>query len=243
MSAEKLLSESYGLLATVVKEAYEGADKDSLRQAFAYRHGLTILRLAEDAIHLEAEQRNHSSPLVVRSMLESLFNLVASVKNPQFAAEKVCWEINDEIRRIKKWLNDGNELDETVKQLLEVANRLRKDYGITAEPDWSTLNCAKAAELEQHYRTDYFLFSKKVHSTTSGMISADAQLGRGYTLKTISFVLICSSVYLVQLVKTKTPQKHIDEGTKLLNDLTRLIGDGAFRHLDEKLASDIPLGE
>jgi hypothetical protein len=235
MSAEKLIKESYNLLATVIEEAYDGAEEGNFRQAFVYRHGLTILHLAEDAIHLEAERKCHSSPLVVRSMLESLFNLVAGVKDPKFAAEKVCWEIEDEVKRIQKWMNNGDELDETIKQLQGLARTIKKDHGISSNRSWTTLDCAKAADLDKHYRTDYFLFSKKVHSTTSGMISAEAEFGRGYILRTISFVLLCASVHLVQLIQTKTSQKHVDSGTTLLEDLARLIGDGAFRKLDETL--------
>jgi hypothetical protein len=237
MSPEKAITESYNLLATVIEEAYVGAEDGNLRDAFVYRHGLTILRLAEDAIYLEAERKCHSSPLVVRSMLESLFNLVAGVKNPNFAAEKVCWEIEDEVKRIGKWANKRPDMDETVKELQNLARKVRKDHGITTTRNLTTLDCANAAGLDQQYRMEYFLFSKKVHATTSGMISAEAQIGRGHIMETVCFVLVCASGHIIQLIHTKTPQDHIGRAARLLESLTELSGAGAFRELDEALGS------
>jgi hypothetical protein len=235
ISAETTVKDSYNLLAMVIDEAYAGAEEGNLREAFVYRHGLTILRLAEDAIHLEGERKCHSSPIVVRSMLESLFNLVAGVKHPAFAAEKICWEIEDEIKRIGKWLNCGADLSGTVRELQSLSGTLRTAHGITKIRNWTTLDCAMAAELDQHYRTEYFLFSKKVHATQSGMISSEAEVGRGHILQTICFVLVCAAVHIAQLIQTKTPQKHVDNGTQLLQRLCDLVRVGVFRTLDADL--------
>jgi hypothetical protein len=235
-TAAKVIDQSYNLLATVMEEAYAGAQEDNLREAFVYRHGLTILRLGEDAIHLEAERKCHSSPIVVRSMLESLFNLVAGVKHANFAAEKVCWEIEEEVKRITKWLKPGASLNETIADLQNLGRTLKKTHGISNVRCWNTLNCAAAAELDQQYRTEYFLFSKKVHATQSGMISAEAEVGRGQVLQAICFVLICAAVHIVQLIRTNKPQEHIVHGTDLLEELNTLTRSGFFRDLGHGLA-------
>ncbi|HEY5915262.1 MAG TPA: hypothetical protein VJA21_32105 [Verrucomicrobiae bacterium] len=186
-------------------------------------------------MHLEAERKCHSSPIVVRSMLESLFNLVAAVKHTPFAAEKVCWEIEDEIKRIGKWLDSGADLDGTIAELQNLAGKLRRAHGITKTLNWTTLDCAMAAKLDQHYRTEYFLFSKNVHATQSGMISSEAEIGRGHVLQAICFVLVCAAGHIAQLIHTKDPQTHVDNGTQLLQRLCDLVRTGVFRRLDEEL--------
>jgi hypothetical protein len=239
ISPEELLKEIYGLLAQILEEAFAECKQDELRQAFVYRHGLTILRLAEDALHLEAERRCYSSPIIVRCMLECLFNLVAAAKQPHFAREKVCWEVENEITRIGKWIAGPADMQDTVKRLQSLAQSLRKQNHIPANLNWNTLACADTAGLGQQYRREYFLFSKNVHATTSGMISSEKDLCRGHVLQTIAFVVVCASGHIVQLLPTKNPQGHVDRAAELMENLTSAVRAGGFQGLDDSLSKSL----
>lgn len=231
MNPEQISNQSYGLLLRVLEQVYAAHEKGDLRQAFIYRHAQTILRLSEDVFHLEAEQRCYSSAIVVRAMLESLFNLAAAVKCPEFAAQKVIWEAEDEVKRIKKWMGDDG-LKDTVETLENFAQSLRRDHRVTSISNWNTFKCAEAAALDEHYRGAYFLFSKNAHGNTSGMLGAENGITRGQVFQTVVFVLLCATAHVVQILPTKQPQRHLNRATNLLEKLSKLVERGEFRKLN-----------
>ena len=235
MTSERIAIESYNLLLRVLTQVFALHEKGNLRHAFIYRHAQTILRLGEDLFHLEAERRSYSSPIVVRVMLECLFNLAAAVKKEEFAAEKLIWEAEDEARRIQKWLGgDSPCLKETIETLTNWAASIRKQHNVTTNVNWNTLACAEAAELDDHYRQEYFVFSKKTHATTSGMLSSEKNVGRGFILETTVFILLCAAGHVVQVLPTKSPQRHMNRCTKLTKSLCAAVERKAFQKLDDE---------
>lgn len=233
MTRERIAKESYQLLLRILNQAFARREENNVRQAFIYRHGQTVLRLSEDIFFLEGDGRCYSSPIVIRVMLESLFNLVSAVKHEHFAAEKLIWEAEDELRRIEKWLVDEEEsMKETIETLHAFASSFRKQNNITGKLNWNTLACAQAAELNHHYRYDYFVFSKNVHAATSGIISSETGFGRGRVLQTAIFVILAATGHVVQALPTKTPQLHLNRSTKLMKELCRAIERQEFKEPD-----------
>ena len=88
------------------------------------------------------------------------------------------------------------------------------------------------AELGNLYRREYFLFSKRTHATTSGLISMESGISRGHVLKTVVYILIATAANLVQAVPTDTPQKHVDRASELIAILTDMVSRGAFEDLN-----------
>jgi hypothetical protein len=236
----KLAEESLALLTRVLEEAYQRAPENDLRGAFIYRHARNISDLGDDVLALELEERSGASRIVVRPMIESLFRLVAAIKNPAFAAEKLVAELEDEVERIRNWIavdrsNDfQSEIGETISLLIEYAQRLRRQHSITTRNGWNVFAAASAAELDWHYARDCYLYSKYVHSTISGIISQEYQVGRGHILQTAIFVILSAVGHAVQGIETDTPQAHIDQATRLLGVAIQLTQDGAFR--DDEVA-------
>jgi hypothetical protein len=229
MTPEQISEESRGLLSCVLNEAYLRYEQGNLRQAFISRHARTILCMSNDVFLLEANQMCCSSAIIVRSMLEGLFNLVAAVKKPHFVPEKLVWEIEDEVDRVRKWIKAE---EETAKELENLAQSLRQQNQIPPKLNWNTYQCAEAAELGNLYRREYFLFSKRTHATTSGLISMESGISRGHVLKTVVYILIATAANLVQAVPTDTPQKHVDRASELIAILTDMVSRGAFEDLN-----------
>ena len=50
----------------------------------------------------------------------------------------------------------------------------------------------------------------------SGIIAQEYQVVRGIVLQAVVFVVLSAVADLVQVVKTRTPQQHVDEAAKLL---------------------------
>jgi hypothetical protein len=245
MNAENLAQECFRILQVALEDAFAENKKSDERIAFVYRHAVTIQRLAEDVIHLEATGHHYSSAIIVRSILECLFNLVAAVEHPNFAVEKLVWEMDKEVKNIHKWIkttgDDPNAFDETIKSLESLASSLRQRYNILTPLNWNAFECAKAADLADEYRREYFIYSKAVHATTSGIVSRENRVGHGHIIQTVLYALLHATGNMVQVVPTKNAQGYIDTAADLIGELTELIKAGHFRNLDK--AQQIPSAE
>jgi hypothetical protein len=235
MTPLELAEHSLALITRILEEAYERASEGDLRAAFIYRHTRNICDLGEDILVLELENRSSAARIVIRSMLESLFRLVAAVKEADYASEKLIAELEDEVERIRNWIavdryfDFGDEMRETIEGLADYAEKLRREYKVASQKRWSVFDTAKIAELDWQYARDYFLYSKYVHATISGIISQEYQIGRGHILQTTIFTVLEAVGHAVQIIETATPQAHIDEATRLMGIGIDLVNQGAFR--------------
>jgi hypothetical protein len=92
----ELAERSLRLLGQIIDQAHEGIP-DKLDFAsppeFIYLHARNIRALGKDVLALEAQTQSRGSRILVRSMSESLFALVAAAKDPEFPASKVIAEL------------------------------------------------------------------------------------------------------------------------------------------------------
>ncbi|MCI0744712.1 MAG: DUF5677 domain-containing protein [Verrucomicrobia subdivision 3 bacterium] len=231
MKIERIIEQSFGLLGKVLNESIALKSGEDFRNAFVYRHARNIYQLGQDVTCLLDSGHLDSCPIVVRVMLESLFKLVAAVKKPEAAAQIVLSEVEDDLGRIKTWL-DPMGCAPAITRLSDFSKRLRTEHGITSNKKWNTLACAEAADLGTNYRHEYFHFSGHTHATTGGIISQELEGGRGHVLQTLLFIVVCAVGHAVQTIQTHTPQQHIDESARLLKELLKLVEKGAFQELD-----------
>lgn len=157
MTLENFAQQCFQLLQLALEDAHQLNQKSDERTAFVYRHAQLIRRLGEDAWHLETTGRRYSSPIVARSVLESLFSLIAAVERPEFAVEKLLWEAEDEITRIKKWIPTGGtgKRDAWIAQIESLSQDLKQKYNILRVRKWDAYACADAAQWNDEYRLDY----------------------------------------------------------------------------------------
>lgn len=229
MELGQIAEHSFGLLGQVLDESIAMQNGEDIRRAFVYRHARHIYQLGRDVIVLLESSRLDSCPVIVRAMLESPFKLVAAVKRPEAAVGILISE--DDLGRITKWL-DRATCAPAISVLSNFAQRLRIKYQITSLEKWNTLACAEAAELGELYRGEYFHFSAHAHATTGGIILQEVSFGAGQVLKTTLAVVLSATGHAVQIVTTKSPQKHIDKSATLLRRVISLIESGDFRKLD-----------
>src|SRR5881397_1168707 len=85
MELDHIAEQSFGLLGQVLDESIALKDGEDIRKALVHRHARNIYRLGRDVIVLLESSRLDSCPLIVRAMLESLFKLVAAVKQTEAA--------------------------------------------------------------------------------------------------------------------------------------------------------------
>ena len=173
--------------------------------------------------------RIESCQVIVRAMLESLFKLIAAVKQPEAALQIFISELEADAERMK--LLNPTECAPGVECFEKLATKLRKEHNVTSEKIWSTFACADAAELIDKYRGEYFIFSGRAHASTGGIILEEGKIGAGCALQTLLFIVIYASGGFVQVIQTKTPQRHIDESARLLNKLLELMEADLFKEV------------
>lgn len=236
MTPFDLARASLDLLNKELRESYEiGWKENDIRSAFIYRHARNISDLADDVFALESYNRCSGSRIIIRPMLESLFSLVAAIKLVDFAHEKIAYELKEEIRRINNWIEtDGSgeaktDLQETVDLLSALELTIRTNIGNTQPRKWLVYDVAKAADLGWNYSREYFLYSKYIHATSSGIITQEHEILRGHTMQTAIYIVLAVAGFTPQGIQTKTPQSHIDESSRLLKCGLELMESGIFK--------------
>jgi hypothetical protein len=231
MKLDQIVEKTFRLMGQILDESISLKNGVNIRDAFVYRHARNIYQLGNDIVFLLESNRLDSCPIIVRSMLESLFKLVASVKEPNAAVQILISEVEDDISRITKWL-DPVACAPAIRDLTEFTQRLRREYHITSTKKWTALACAEAAELGEQYRGEYFHFSGHTHATTGGILLQENLFGAGQVLQVMLSTLLTAAAHAVQAIPTKSPQNCIDESTKLLKQVIRLMETGGFRQLN-----------
>lgn len=230
---DEVINESFDLLGKVLAESNSfGLDSD-YRLAFIYRHARHIYHLGHGVIFLLKSGRLDSCPVIVRAMLESLFKLIAAIKQSEAAVQILITEVEADVERMK--LLNPITCAPGIKVGGEFAAKLRKEYNVISKKKWTTFECADAAELVDKYRGDYFVFSGRSHATTGGIMTQERRVGVGHALHTLLFIVMYASGGFAQVVLTKTPQQLVDESARLMMKLVALGDSGIFDELDRDL--------
>jgi hypothetical protein len=228
-----VIEESFSLLGKVLDESNSFNRESNYRDAFICRHARSINSLGQDVLFLLESGRLDSCQCIVRSVLESLFKLVAAVKQSDAAIQILISEVEADAERMR--LLDPIECAPGIAYIENFAAELRREHKIISKKKWSVFECASAADLVDKYRGEYFVFSGRVHANIGGIIMQENKIGAGQALQTLLFVVIYAAGGFVQIIQTKTPQAHIDESARLINRLLDLMKSGIFKELDVDL--------
>lgn len=232
MQVVDVAKQSFHLLDKIGKEAFSLKSDNNFREAFIYRHTRNIHELGADVVHLMATRRLASCPVIIRAMFESLFKLVTAVKQPQAAIEIFIYEIEEDRKRIEKWL-DPIQCAQAINIYSQYAQQLRQENQVASNKKWNTEACAAAAEMSEKYRGEYFLFSAHAHASTSGIITQEMKANKGFIYQTLLFIVLYATGHAPQVIPTKSPQQNIDETAKLMIELVRLMESGIFDEMNE----------
>lgn len=185
--------------------------------AFIYLHARNICELGDDVLALEAAKRTRASRISVRPMLESLFSLVAAVKDPTFPARKVVAEQEDEIERFKVWTEEDQLLEFQGK--LEEAKRqvrdLRREHAITQKKKWNARETAQEAGLDWHYRRDYFSCSGNIHSKAGSLMFYERQFDSELSLISVVSIFLTTVHQIGPTLESAMSLAQIEEKTRL----------------------------
>jgi len=237
MKPYELAEQSYDLLKNVLFEVYEKRapdglpdDYSNLRHAFIYRHGRNVQGIARDVFFLYSHERYSAAQIAVRSMIESMFCVVASQKVPSFPEEKAIAECVKMIEKVEKLAKTtGEDLSDCVKDYTDLATKIRNQFNVTTNRQWNVFDTAQAGKLQGHYNGQYFLHCGYVHATLTGIISQENNVTLGVSYQSAIAAVIITAGHLAMCLPTDDPQAHVDESARLLGELTKLLQQGVFR--------------
>jgi hypothetical protein len=190
MTYPELTKQSLALLRRILGQARDRIPQEDPRWTFIFRHGRNICELGDDVLALEAQNRSRASRILVRPMLESLFNFAAAINNRDFAAEKYVAELEDQTERLKKWIaqDQPGTFEAEIDEAEHRARETRHEYSIQTQNKWSVFCTAKEAGLAFHYGRTYAVLSQHIHSANSGLITTELELNRELVLKSVIFI-------------------------------------------------------
>jgi len=232
MTLSELTKQGLALLRQIIGQAYDQIPQEDLRSAiisrsrFIYLHARNICDLGDDVLALEEQNRTRASQILVRPMLESLFNLAAAVKKAEFATEKCVAEYEDEIKRIKRWIAAVGSSDQS-QALIEEAERracgARREYSVTTNNEWNIFCTAKAAELDDQYLSSYFVYSRHIHSTIIWLKTSELPFDRELVFHAAVYIVLLTANHIVPTIETPASQALINETARLWRAANKLI--------------------
>ena len=225
---EKFLSEGYEETAKTVKDL---ARIEDLRMAFAYRHARNIHDLGHDVRTLTEGNRFVGARMILRTMLESLFQLGAALKSGEFASEKVVAECEHNVKWIQKWvefttLNGGVlDMNEARDAYASMSAKIQREHVVAGTRKWNVFQISQLAGMEEDYLSLYALGSSYSHASIGGIISQENSVGGAFfQLQTVRIVLTAVG-YGVQIVPTKNGQWIMDRTADMLGELQEHLAE------------------
>jgi uncharacterized protein DUF5677 len=197
MTLLQVTKQSVALLRRILEQERDRFAKEdflltSSPPAFIYLHARNICELGDDVVALEAGNRSRAARILMRPMLESLFSLLAAVKDPSFPARKIVAEQEDEIERIKIWSEEDHEHDfgDKFQEAKQQICDLRRKPSITEKKKWNARETAGKAALGWHYKGDYFSSSGNIYSKAACLMFYELQLDSEISLISTVFIVL-----------------------------------------------------
>ena len=224
------------LLYRSLQAAFDAQDPNDVvfREVFIYRHARNISDLAEDCLLLAHSDRWAGAAILVRCITESLFSLAAAFDVPEFAAQKVVAETDYEVRKLAEWevgtdAKEQKSWSAMLGDLKAFKRLLRQKYGAKGDNQWTVIDTAKAAKLEEEYAQTYFLYSRHVHATFYGVALQEKVMTVGHILQMVSLTTVRAISYLLRTIEVNGAQRLIDEATTLLDRGLEMIESGVYK--------------
>jgi hypothetical protein len=117
-----------------------------------------VVCLADEVLFLIGEGQIVGPPILLRVILESVFNLAALVSIENFHARKTVWELRDWLRRLRN-LGLESLMGERKTEVLALISRIEKQYGLAGnDPIWPVTRIAHKKPESQTFCGRNILF-------------------------------------------------------------------------------------
>lgn len=232
MKLSQVVDSAKELLDSSLQNAYhnwDGAEDVSIDVSLSYRLARHIGELASDYLLLEEKGGFHGSPIILRSMLETLFSLGAIRYDKAFAGRRCVNELNEIIRKLKACANsEADSFDsELESDLVRLRTRICKHYSISCKSEKMRIKgIARLAKMEKFYEFQYSWLCQATHPTLIGTIEGESGGTSGHRGSTFAFILASTTAFLVQNVKIDDSQGRIDEATAIIEAVAELNESG-----------------
>jgi hypothetical protein len=187
-------------LRLILTESRALISPETLYHKFTHRHADRVANLAADVESLIATGRFEAAALIVRSMLESIFNIVAAARlRDEFVKQKTLYEVRSWIRYAGKISPDPNGVVKlAIDRMRQLEGELLSQFQPTSSfPKQDAWDCAVAAQHEDVYREIYFSLSLHTHASTLGKLVRDAGVDETLIRNTLSYCVVIASQQLL----------------------------------------------
>jgi hypothetical protein len=233
----RLARELMEILDTAVHDAYkqnknlDNEDISKIQKSHAYRYARYINGLGWDFLTLEKNNRFSGSPIILRTILESIFCLGAIAHNSEYAAERALHELDDIKRKLDK--EDWGLTGETTAELEELRNKIYKEFPIEEPKGRKVIELAEMASLRELYEV-YRMLCNSTHPTLRGTISNEIYGSQGWRFSNFGLFIALTLKLLIESVSTSNLQSYLDKTAPILEAMNTLHENGAIEKLNKK---------
>jgi hypothetical protein len=237
MKPEDFTDLAFELLNLVLEEGHalspSTADLKGSQAAFAYRHGSNVFHLGNDMTFLLAQGRHVGAKMLVRSMIESMFNVSASFKLPLFHIEAMIGELEETLKWLKNTFpNPQSSVVDAIDDSQAQLDDLRTNFGAgISSKRWKQVKeIAIAGNMERFYNKDYAYFCDYTHGGITSLLRQEEGIGVGNARQTGTMTMLVTASLLCGILAVKDSVKTLKMANELIKEFANSVNRGDFAY-------------
>ncbi len=228
------LGRSLYTVATAIKEA--GISPDDHRMLFITEHAHNISLLLGNVGTMGHKFQSYATKLIVRPLYESMFNMIAAIREPSFARSKMLSECNDGLKKLgtlrRKQVEDGKDtalVDGRIAELGAATQTWQTANNVQARK-WNTWEICELAGCTELY-LQYQMLCDHTHVAFSA-INPLTKPTRGNLLDQSAFAGTNALREYRNYVDPARQQEHVREAEVNMAMIQQMVEDGSYERID-----------
>jgi hypothetical protein len=234
MTVQGIVTLSHRLLGSIVEPLRGNLGSELTQQGFVLAHAELIWDLSWDLFQAGTEGAGRASRVLLRSMLESLFNLKAAAKNEAFHYAKVVDEAVKYKQALTGAAKQSNQRQQAIVAINQFISRFRRKPGVRQIDVTSIAKIARLADMEDHYRGNYAFYCMFTHPSLLGLSLDDGCFQRGDICQEVVFILLEASIFASHELLPPVAPEYEKQAHKLGDKSKAMIAKGIFEKLNER---------
>lgn len=234
MTVQGIVTLSHRLLGSIVEPLRGNLGSELTQQGFVLAHAELIWDLSWDLFQAGSEGTGRASRVLLRSMLESLFNLKAAANHEAFHFAKVVDEAVKYKQALSGAASQSNLRQQTIAALNLFISRFRRKPGVRQLDVTSIAKIARLANMEDHYRENYAFYCMFTHPSLIGLSLDDGCYQRGDICREVIFILLEASIFSSHVLLPPVAPEYEKQAQKLGDKVKAMAAKGIFEKLNER---------
>jgi hypothetical protein len=205
------------------------------RSRFISEHAKNVAMLLTNIGNMSNQLHAYGVRQLVRPMMESMFNMIAAMRNAGFAQSKMLSECEHHVRVLTRQRNKPGQSQATIavmdKSIIDInaASQIWKTANSVTSCKWSTYDICKEAECE-HWYFQYQFLCEYAHSAYNNL-NPFLNYTRGMLLSQSALIGANTLYEYRQYLNANKEDEHRKEAEFIKSLFDQMEQDGSFASL------------